>query len=414
MNLMTGKLLWPYTIGPIESYPTLNTDIDCDTLVIGCGISGAAAAYELSKRGQRVVVLEKRQVGHGSTSANTGLLQFCNDKHLTSCIHSFGEDKGVRFYRLCQQAVKRLIHLSDELVMDPMIIPRSSLYTASSEEDVEMLRAEYETLRKYDFPVEWWTSEVIQAAFGFVRPAAIVTHGDAEVNPFLLLHALLRTAVSQYDLQIYENTEAMRYHYEPDRIIVETSDGHHITAKHAIIAMGYEAQELKRDRNAVIQSTYAMITEPIHGLDQVWHKGMLFWESARPYFYMRTTSDHRIVAGGYDTATANAEERDGMLPHKTKLLVQQIEELFPSLTPIQAEYAWAAEFVSTHDGYPLIGKHEDYPHCLFIENYGGNGTAYAVFAAAMISDMIEHGAHPDEDLFRFDRPAYASTPLKND
>ena len=98
MKLMTGKLFWSAGVS-VPCYPTLENDMICDVLVIGSGEAGAHIAYSLAKIGMRVMLIEKRAIACGSTAANTGLLQFVNDKSLTSLIHTFGEEKGVRAYK---------------------------------------------------------------------------------------------------------------------------------------------------------------------------------------------------------------------------------------------------------------------------------------------------------------------------
>ena len=44
----------------------------------------------------------------------------------------------------------------------------------------------------------------------------------------------------------------------------------------------------------------------------------LIWETARPYIYMRTTVDNRIIIGGLDEDTNIAQERDSKLIHKKR------------------------------------------------------------------------------------------------
>src|SRR5699024_7181909 len=138
--------------------------------------------------------------------------------------------------------------------------------------------------------------------FPFTKPGAIVTHGDAEVNPFLLIHALADDAASA-GLTIYEHTDAIRHAVGHDGHVLTTSDGGTITAEHVIFAVGYEPEEL---RSQLIKSnlnrSFAIVTEPQTASFDVWHKEMMIWETARPYLYMRTTSDGRIIMGGLDEA----------------------------------------------------------------------------------------------------------------
>lgn len=45
-----------------------------DAVVLGAGINGCGFAHELSKRGQRVVVLDKGRVGGGASSKSSRLI----------------------------------------------------------------------------------------------------------------------------------------------------------------------------------------------------------------------------------------------------------------------------------------------------------------------------------------------------
>ena len=45
-----------------------------DVIVIGAGVAGLSTAMQLAKRGQSVLVLEREQLGNGSTGRAAGLL----------------------------------------------------------------------------------------------------------------------------------------------------------------------------------------------------------------------------------------------------------------------------------------------------------------------------------------------------
>ena len=94
------------------------------------------------------------------------------------------------------------------LDIDAQFIPRNSLYYASKSEDVSSLQEEYNTLQKYGFPVEYFTEVDIKERYSFTKQAALYTHGDAEVNPYLLAHSLLHKA-NQMGAIIHEHTEAL-------------------------------------------------------------------------------------------------------------------------------------------------------------------------------------------------------------
>ncbi|MCS7462003.1 FAD-binding oxidoreductase [Paenibacillus doosanensis] len=402
MDFSTGKLLWPDTLSPSPRYPALEEDIACDVLIIGGGVAGALCSYYLNKSDVRAVLVDKRTVCSGSSSANTGMLQYANDKSLTSCIHTFGEKDGARFYRLCRQAVGELGRISSELDANPEFRKRSSLYVATEDKDVDALKKEYELLKAYGYPVQYWEPETIARHFSFAKPGAIFSEGDADFNPYRFVVYLIRSLHRQ-GLRVYEHTEVASHVAERDRVIFRTKNGRTITARHAVIATGYEAQKLKKNHNAVAESTYAIATQRLRAFPG-WHEQCLIWETARPFLYIRTTMDNRIVVGGLDDAARSAEQRDSRLPGKRDALLAEAVKLFPALEGLRAEYFWSAAFCSTHDGLPLIGPQEEFPHCYFALGYGGNGTVYCTIAAQIISSLITNGSHPDMHLFRFDRP----------
>src|SRR4029434_9404128 len=93
MDLKTGDLYWPRLAGSrTDRYPPPDRDVRCDVAVIGGGVTGALTAYHLARAGAGVVVLDRRAIGCGSTSASTGLLQYEIDTPLYKLIDLLGAD----------------------------------------------------------------------------------------------------------------------------------------------------------------------------------------------------------------------------------------------------------------------------------------------------------------------------------
>ncbi|WP_379133171.1 NAD(P)/FAD-dependent oxidoreductase [Paenibacillus sp. sgz500958] len=410
MNLISGQSPWSHTLPNPPAYGTLQADAYCDCLVIGGGMGGAMASYRLSSSGANVILIDKRTVGGGSTHANTGLLQIANDKSLTSCINTFGKEHGVLFYNLCRKGLQAILELPGKLDMDPQIFPRSSLLYASVPEDVPVLRMEYENLVANGFETAFWEESQVAAHYSFTRPAALYSNGDAETNPFRTVHSLIHKAHSQ-GLQVYEHTEAKHLEFKEDEVICHTANGR-IFAKNIIFAMGYETQEMKKDRGAELINTYAIMTRPLKVFPK-WHERTLIWETARPYLYFRTTPDGRIIAGGKDEPLTDKERRDVRVISQGQKLLLEIEKLFPETRGLELEYAWGAVFGTSRDGLPFIGPHPKYPHCYFVEGYGGNGTVYSMIAAELLADTLAGRHRPELDLFSLTRSSKPSPAESN-
>src|ERR1700735_192565 len=111
MELTSDYPFWSIQNGLPVSFPTLDHDLNCDVVIVGGGITGALVAFHLAAAGVHTVLLDKRDIGTGSTSGSTGLLQYEVDVPLRELIKRIGEKKAVRSYELCGEAVRKLASL---------------------------------------------------------------------------------------------------------------------------------------------------------------------------------------------------------------------------------------------------------------------------------------------------------------
>ncbi len=404
MNLQSGKYYWPATFPDAPSYPALEEDLCCDVLIIGGGSSGAQCAYYLADTDLDVIVIEKSTIGSGSTSANTALLQYSGEKMFTDLINTFGANYITRHLQLLKEAIDEIEAASKNVTLDCEFNRRDTLYSASCPEDVEKLKKEYEFLKAHHCELTFLKREEIEAKYPFSREAAIYSYNDAEINPFRFTHALLDYAAGK-GIRVYENTEMNGHHYEKERgrMIVSTKNGHSIQARYVIFAAGYEGMEIKKEKKACFVSTFTVTTNPVEDLSS-WYNRSLIWETARPYLYMRTTKDNRIIIGGLDDNTKYPDDRDSKLIHKKKQLIQELNNLFPAIHA-QAEFYLSAFYGGTVDGIPIIGKYEQYPQCYFLFAFGDNGTVYSQLLSKIIVKEIVEGDSPDLVLYLQDRPS---------
>ncbi|MCD5324001.1 MULTISPECIES: NAD(P)/FAD-dependent oxidoreductase [Pontibacillus] len=412
MDLKSGSLLWVETFKGGKRYSRVTANLTCDVVVVGGGISGAIISRELVEAGLDTILVDKREIGQGSTSANTGLLQFSNDKSLTSCMATYGEQEGLRYYQMCLEGINKVQALAEECTVDPDFIKRDSLCFASSVQDLPFLQAEYKTLKKYGFRVDYLEQQDIERSFSFSKPGAIYAKGDAEINPFTFTIGLI-DANEKKGLRVFENTEVVDHHEDEGEVTLLVKGDFTIRSKFVVYATGYEAQQMKRNKNAVLETSFAIATEPVSHFPG-WKDRCLIWETARPYLYARTTADNRIVIGGLDETFIGKGQRERSLQSKRDQLLDSLRALFPGLEGIRADYYWGAVFGSTHDGFPIIGPQPEFPRSFFALNYGGNGTMYCTIAAELIRDFIVKGSHPDAPIFSFFRSPKKSNKTKDE
>lgn len=404
--LHTGNLFWPTTLNNPTEYKPLNTKIRVNTAIVGGGMSGAIIGYIFAASGISTAILERERVAGGSTVASTGLLQFSNDIMLCDLIDQIGAHDAIQFYTACRAAIKQLTKIAEQLPVDVGLRMRNSLYYASTEQDLPHLIKEYETLRANGFDVSFWSSDEISKLFPFHKPGAIVTQGDAEVNPYHFAQGIADAAHAA-GLQIYEHTDVIAHETTADGIHrLQTSDGYEVEADNVIYAVGYESEELRSQLiKANINRTFVAVTG-IQNEDslQHWHKRYLIWETARPYLYMRTTLDGRVIIGGLDEEMAEPVKGEQSRYKRTDKLHEKLLAHFPMLdAPI--EFEWSGTFGESRDRLPFIGQDPASPGVYYALGYGGNGSVYSIIAAYLLRNLINGENHPLTNIVRLDRPS---------
>jgi len=401
MDLTSGYPFWPIRDGLPAAYPMLDVDIRCDAVVLGAGITGAMIAHELVDAGLDTVVVDRREVAWGSTAASTGLLQYEIDVSLTDLMAMRGRECAARAYLACRDAVGKLQQLARVVAVDVGFERKRSLYLASKPEDREKLRAECDLRREIGIEVDFLSESDLCARFPFRRSAALLSHDAAQVDTYAFAHALLRCGAAR-GLRVFDRTAVVDVDASDHGVKLVTANQCVIRTRHLVFATGYETHGFFDEPVAKLASTYAVASEPLSPLELWGEDECLIWERARPYVYLRTTSDHRVVVGGEDEPFRDAKRRDRLLAAKTETLAGRVKALFPD-TDFRPAFAWTGTFGETKDGLGYIGAHPRWPSSLFALCYGGNGITYAVLAAEIVRDALRGRRNDNADLFRFDR-----------
>jgi len=400
MNLTSDYPFWSIRNGLLANYPSLDHDLVCDVAVVGGGITGALVGFHLAQAGVNTVLVDKREIGTGSTSGSTGLLQYEVDVPLRQLVKQIGATKANRSYQLCLEAIEKIHSLVKKLHIRCEFEKKPSLFLAREKNEISELREEFQLRKKIGIKLDFWDQKEIEKHFPFSRPAALFSHDGGQVDPHRLAHGLLAGAEKR-GLKIFDRTRILKF--SPNRQGVEliAENGFKIKALRVVIAAGFESQNYLRDAAGKLKSTYALISEPISNLRD-WHRRSLIWETGLPYLYLRTTAENRIIVGGEDENFVNPARRDALISKKTRTLVHKFKTLFPEIK-LQVAYSWAGTFGETKDGLAYIGTNRSLPHAYFALGYGGNGITYSVIAAEIIRDNFLGRRNPDATIFAFER-----------
>lgn len=91
MDLKSNEPFWLLKNGLVASYPSLKSDEECDVLIIGGGITGSLIAHQMISDGYKTILIDKREICNGSTSATTSMLQYEIDAPLYELIKKIGK-----------------------------------------------------------------------------------------------------------------------------------------------------------------------------------------------------------------------------------------------------------------------------------------------------------------------------------
>ena len=398
MNLRSGLPYHWIRNGLPYTYAQLEHDAQCTALVVGGGITGALCAHALAEAGVDVLVLEAGSIGTESTSASTALLQYELDTPLHVLVEQVGEHAAVRSYQLCADAVDALLALGERI--GPCDVKaRQSLQYASRRRDVAALEKEHAIRHAHGFETELLSAKQVKARFGFSKPAGLISHKAAEVDPYRMAHLLFQDVMKQggrvMDRSKVEDFRKVGKHFE-----AKTTGGHRITAEHLVMATGYESARYLHEPGIELHSTYAVAGQRMN-IAEPWYRNALIWETATPYLYLRTTPDGRALIGGLDEPFRDPGLRDKLLERKTDKLVKAFHKLFPQL-PFVPEYRWCGTFGGTADGLPYIDR-DPRTGAYFVLGMGGNGITFSHVGAAIVRDHVLGLHNPDGELFRFGR-----------
>ncbi len=374
-----------------------------DALILGAGVTGALAAYQLTKAGASVAIVDSRRPASGSTPASTALLQYEIDTPLVKLSAMLGKKHAEAAYRESFRALADLQSLVHDLGDDVDLAARRSLHLAVKTSDYRGFGAEAKARCAIGIPAKTISRAELRSRFGLERPGAILSENAFEVNPLKLTYRLLRGARDRGAIVLRRtqiDLAALVEKARPFRLILR--NGTRVTAEHIVIATGYETPKEFREISLLteLRSTFALATTPARS--EPWAERALLWDAGDPYFYVRTTADGRILAGGEDEPFTTASARDALIATKSRRLMRKLRELLPDLN-CSADFRWAGTFAQTKDGLPYIGEHEEWRGVHFALGYGGNGITFSLIAANIIAAAVAGRGHPAARLFRFSR-----------
>ncbi|WP_118195963.1 NAD(P)/FAD-dependent oxidoreductase [Albibacterium indicum] len=400
MKITSFEPFWLVKNGLIQSYPSLKEDLKAEVLIVGGGITGSLIAHQCIADGYNTVLIDKREIAHGSTSATTSMLQYEIDVPLYKLIDLIGENNAVKSYKACYNSIDRLEKIVREIDSTCGFKKKESLYFAASKKDSKWLYEEFEARKKYGLEVSWLTDADIRDRYRIQKTyGGILSKQAASIDAFQFTHDILKYNADK-GLRIFDKTDLTAIRYADNRVYAEVESKQVIEAQKIIYCTGYETTNLIEENFVDLFNTYAIVGEQNED-DQSDLNETLFWNTASPYIYMRTTDDNRLLIGGEDEKFGKVTN-GRLIEKKSEKLKKYINKHLPHYD-FTIDFSWAGRFGETKDGNPYIGEHKDFPNSIFVLGFGGNGITFSVIGMDIVSKLLKNQTHELVNIYRFGR-----------
>jgi sarcosine oxidase subunit beta len=373
---------------------------EAGVVVIGGGAAGCAAAYQLSKRGKQVVLVEMRGICSGASGRNGGMTGSGSAMHTRV---------GKAVYGLTSENL-RLIRdeLPGELGDDFSLRLTGTIDIAMTGEQWEHLAESTDALTNLGSDDRLLDRETLREMVPIVSPAALgAKHAPnaGHLWPFALVNSLANGA---------RRNGALLFPWTPAEAILSTNGAvtgvrtvrGTIATDTVVVATNSWTPNLLPDlpeRAVVPARGQILVTEPV---------GPILPKAFGTNFdkeYGRQTATGQILCGGFrrldvDEGLGHYEER--VSPPVIAGIAECLSEIFPVLKNVRVVRTWAGIMGFTADGLPLIGPYDGARGIWVSAGYNGGGFSFTQAAGKAVAQLV-CGESSEFDLEPFDPNRFA-------
>ena len=333
-----------------------------DVVVIGAGVLGAAVSYELSRRGLRTEVLERRvpnREGSGTTAGNLHIQGI----HTRRPGQQIPVDSA-RFLPLQRAASDLWSHAEDELEASVEVRRTGGFMVAETEDDVSQLHEKAVGERAVGIPTEILDGDSARAAMPQLGPtvrAATWCGWDGYANPLLVGPAYLRVArrlgahlcTGSPVIAARALSEGWRVTTpggDVDAAWVINTTGPWITAVTSLFGPVIEMSPV------AIQMHVTVRVPPL--------LPYLVQHIGRGLSVKQVVAGNILIGGGWPAHTMDLGGRSSASFGSMVGNIQQAARIIPSLARLSLLRMWAGPLAATPDEMPLIGAVPGVSRCL--------------------------------------------------
>ena len=215
---------------PSTSHPVLTSDITVDVAVVGGGIAGICTAWELTRTGCSLALVEADRIVTGTTGYTTAKLTALHGLIYARLRSSFNAEVAELYARSQTDAIEHVAATVRDLGIDCDFERRPAFTYVESSEQGDLIRDEVAAAQTAGLPA----SLVTETDLPFPVAAAIRIENQAQFHPRRYLLALAQDLIRRGG-QIYERSRVVGLD-EGEPWGLTTDAGHTVTATDVVVA----------------------------------------------------------------------------------------------------------------------------------------------------------------------------------
>ena len=357
-----------------EPEPALHGDVETDVVVVGAGITGLTTALLAARAGMRVVVLEARRIGDGTTGYTTGKVTAQHSLIHARLVAWAGVDRARQYADANRAGIDLVADLSEELDIDCSPTRADALVYTTSDDATSIRAMEDEVVaaQRLSLPA----TLVNESGLPFPITAGVRFTDQLHVHPRRYLDGLADALVAAGGT-IHEHSRVTHVAEAHGRVTAETAGGT-VEAASAVVAtllpIGLLGGYFARTRPSLSYGLAVRLRReaPAEMTISVDGRSTRPWPDAGPEGLIVVGSGHEV---GADVDT---EGRYNDLEQWTR----------GTFDVAEVSHRWSAHDYVTPDHVPYVGRSPLHHQVYVATGFGKWGLANGSAAGMMICDLL--------------------------
>ncbi|MFD6291214.1 FAD-dependent oxidoreductase [Streptomyces sp. NPDC060205] len=377
----TAESYWMAT-APGTRWPALEADVTADVVVIGAGMAGLSVAWELTRAGRAVLVLDADRVAAGVSGYTTAKLTAAHSLVYDRLRRTRGKE-GARQYAHSQQAaVERVASVAAELGVDCDFERSSALTFTVDPRQRATFEAEAEAAAEAGLAADL----VTETDLPFPVAAAVRVGQQARFHPRTYLLALADDIAARGG-GIHERTRVTGLS-EGTPCRLTTERGTTVTANDVVVATHYPVFDRALHFARLSPRRELVVAAPVPASAAPEHMYITDDLGKRSVRTAPLDGERRLLIVTGESFTPGAGETN----ERFLRLDAWMHEHFPVG---DTAYRWAAQDNDVSDGVPLVGPyHPGARHVYVAAGFGGWGMSGGAMAGQLLASTLT-GAEPE-------------------